>query len=344
MLTIGDYPRISLAKATTIFLDYHDQVANGGDPAAEIQQQLAEDRAADTIESLAGEYLERWAKPRKKSWREDERILNKDIIPAWKGRKAKEITRRDVRLMLDNMLERGGALANKVHALLNKMFNFAVDRDVVPFNPMAGMPKPAKVVKRDRILSDDEIRTHWLGISALEGRTAKALLFELVTAQRRGEVAAMLWSEIEGEVWTIPAAKAKNGRAHTVPLTAQAWRILDSLPKSGDAVFDVEPDAVSRMMRRYLMRLGYNKYSPEWVRPHDLRRTAASQMTGAGISRLVVKKVLNHADSEVTGIYDRHSYDKEKRQALETWGRRLDVIISGELASKVIPLSRRGAS
>jgi len=64
--------------------------------------------------------------------------------------------------------------------------------------------------------------------------------------------------------------------------------------------------------------------------PHDFRRTAASLMSGMGVSRLTVKKLLNHVDSEITAVYDRHSYDSEKRLALETWGRRVERIVSGE--------------
>jgi len=75
----------------------------------------------------------------------------------------------------------------------------------------------------------------------------------------------------------------------------------------------------------------------------DLRRTAATKMTEAGINHLTISKVLNHAESCVTAIYDRHSYNKENRKALETWGRKLDAIISGQSASSVIPMKRKEA-
>jgi len=85
------------------------------------------------------------------------------------------------------------------------------------------------------------------------------------------------------------------------------------------------------------------KDDPEWFTPHDFRRIAATNMTKAGHNRLTVSKVLNHVEGGVTAIYDRHSYDKEKRQALETWGRKLDAIINGESESTVIPLNRKEA-
>ncbi len=120
--------------------------------------------------------------------------------------------------------------------------------------------------------------------------------------------------------------------------------LLEARPKDSEAVFGIIHTAAGKTLARYLRRLGYTKDSTEWFTPHDLRRTAATKMTEAGINRLTVSKVLNHAESGVTAVYDRHSYDKEKRQALETWGRKLDAIISNQPASSVIPINRREAA
>jgi len=354
ILTMGEYPRMSLSQATRAFLDYHEEVKTGGDPAATKQDEIQAEKDADTITELVEEYITKWAKPRKRTWQEDQRILDKDIIPAWGKRKAKDVTRRDVIRLLDGLVDRGAPImANKTHAILHKMFRFAVGRDVVPFNPVADMPKPAKVRRRDRVLTDAEIKTHWLALSAMNVTTTQALLFQLLTAQRSGEVAAMRWDEIDGDMWTIPAEKAKNGLAHRVPLSPQAQAILDIRPKDSDAVFGIINTAAGKTLARYLKRIKkpteddpeakLSNADPDWFTPHDLRRTAATKMTEAGISRLVVSKVLNHAESGVTAVYDRHSYDKEKRQALETWGRRLDAIINGEAASTVIPMKRKEA-
>lgn len=348
-LTLGQYPSMTLTRAHEEYAKARTIVKSGGDPAADAVACKLEQKLADTVAGFADEYMERWAKPRKRSWKEDQRILKKDILPAWGRRKMRDITRRDINLLLDAIMDRGApASANRTHALIHKMFNFALSRDVVPFNPCAGIGKPAKTRQRDRILSDNEVRTHWNGImdSSLSLGSRVALLLQLTTAQRKGEIVSVRWDEIVGDWWTIPAAKAKNGLAHKVPLTPQALTLLERMKGAHDIyVFPspngnrhVTPISIDHALRNYKRRLSLQKGDDGWFNPHDLRRTAATRMTEMGISRLVVSKILNHAETGVTAIYDRNSYDREKRQALETWGRRLDAILTGEDKSKVVQL------
>jgi integrase len=96
----------------------------------------------------------------------------------------------------------------------------------------------------------------------------------------------------------------------------------------------ITPDSISRALLINLDKIGLDRFTP-----HDLRRTAASQMTATGISRLVVSKILNHVESGITAVYDRHSYDEEKRQALDSWGRKLQSIVTGKTGN-VIPLRK----
>jgi len=140
------------------------------------------------------------------------------------------------------------------------------------------------------------------------------------------------WDEIDtgAAVWTIPAAKAKNRMAHRVPLSRQALDVLAEAKALNPDRATVFPSplgdkpmvetAVGRALFRNLEHFGVPAFTP-----HDLRRTAASHMTGEplDIPRLVVSKILNHKDSGVTAIYDRHGYDKQKREALEAWGRKV---------------------
>ncbi len=140
----------------------------------------------------------------------------------------------------------------------------------------------------------------------------------------------MGWSQVDQASgwWTIPAERAKNGMAHRVPLSAQSAQILELARRhhlGGDAVFPSRRDggpmvatAVARGVARNREAVGIEHFTP-----HDLRRTAASQMTSLGIGRLVVSKVLNHAERGVTAVYDRHSYDGEKVEAMERWGVKL---------------------
>ena len=181
-----------------------------------------EHRKAETVADLAEEYLEKWARPRKRSAAEDERILNKDVLPAWGKLKARDITRRDAILLLDKIVERGAPIqANRTLAVIRKMFNFAVKRGLIDATPTAVIDAPSKENKRDRVLTKDEMYSLWHGLEdAPASRGVKlAIRLLLVTAQRKGELVAAPQSEfdLEEKVWTIPAERTKNGMSHRVP-------------------------------------------------------------------------------------------------------------------------------
>ena len=306
-LTLGDYPRMTLADAHKAHAEAMKKVEQGIDPGAEAVAERAEERQAPTVAALADEYLEKWAKPRKRSWREDERILKKDILPEWGRRKAREITRRDVIRLLDGIVDRGaGIMANRTLATIRKMFNFAVSRDIVPVSPCLAVRSPAQEQQRDRVLTTDEIRALWHGLEGAkmmaEG-TKLALKLQLVTGQRKAEIVTARWDEIDltDKWWTIPPEKAKNKMAHRVPLSPLALELLQAAKNiTGDSPWifpspqtdrHITPEAVDHALRRPgLEALGFTFV------PHDLRRTAASHMTGMGISRLVVSKILNHVE------------------------------------------------
>jgi integrase len=313
------------------------------------------ERDASTIEGLAELYIELHAKKRKRSWAEDQRILGKDILPAWRNRKAKDITRRDVVALLDKIAKRGaGVQANRTLAVIRKMFNFAMGRSLLDASPCVAILAPAKENQRDRNLSQDEIRVFWEGLAQarMDEKIKLTLKLMLATAQRKGEIVNAAWTEfdLKSGWWTIPAERAKNGRAHRVPL---APIVLDLLKRakelSGDSPFvfpsprggkAITGPAVDHALRVNRDCFKANGSPVADFTPHDLRRTAASMMTSIKIPRLVVSKILNHVETGITAVYDRHSYDDEKRQALEAWARKLENILTGKEA-KVIPLMKR---
>jgi integrase len=337
MMTHGVYPQMSLAEANKAHADALVKLNKGADPGAEIVQAKRADREADTIADLVAEYLEKWAKPRKRSWREDQRILHKDILPRWGRRKASLITRRDIITLLDTIIDRGSPIAaNRTLAVIRRMFNFALSRDVIDSSPVVSIKPPAPENRRDRVLSDAEIKTFWIKLdtTSISDLLRCALKLQLLTAQRPGEIITAEWSEINNDWWTIPAGRAKNGLSHRVPLSIQAIALMEDIHTiSGDKRWlfpspkgdkPINPDSLPKSIARNRGVFGIDRFVP-----HDLRRTAASHMTGMGISRLVVSKILNHAEYTVTAVYDRHSYDCDKRSALDAWGRKLDSIIHG---------------
>lgn len=326
-MTLGTYPSLGLSEARSQAKEIIGKVSRGEDPQAKKQ----EEKSAETFAELASEYLERHAKLKKRRWQEDERILEVDVLPAWKNRKAKKIGRRDVGELLDTIVERGAPImANRTKALISKIYNFGIGRDIVDHNPCLGVPMPAKARQRDRVLTEEEIRTLWRALDGLDPVMAATFKMRLLTAQRGIEILAMRWADLNDGWWTIPGDVAKNGLAHRVPISPQTQALLDDLRQrtdDGEWVF-----ASRRKPGTHIV--AYQKAANVLVKTteidfvvHDLRRTAASFMTSMGISRLVVSKILNHVESGITAVYDRHSYDAEKREALELWGKKLEEII-----------------
>lgn len=332
-LKIGHYPALGLADARDKAKEAIGRIARGENP----QRERVEQRKAETFGELAADYLELHAKRKKKSWEEDERILNADLLPAWQRRKANAISRRDISELLDGIVDRGAPImANRTRALISKIFKFGMSRDVVEVNPVQAVPMPAKNRQRDRVLNKDEIRRFWRALDQQEPTMAATFRMRLLTAQRGKEVLSMRWEHISGDWWTIPAEVAKNGLTHRVPLSPQVVELLDDLRLlNGDSVWvfasprkkGAHLKTVTRAAARIADAAGIRDFTA-----HDLRRTAASHMTSMGISRLVVSKILNHAESGITAVYDRHSYDPEKREALDRWGANLEELLSDEAA------------
>jgi integrase len=357
-MTLGTYPAMGLADARVKLADAQMLLKRGIDPGDREVEARRADRAAATVADLAEAYLDKWARPRKRSAAEDERILRKDVIPAWGRRKAQEITRRDAITLLDRIVDRGSPIAaNRTLALVRRMFGWAVSRDIIPANPCTAVKAPGKETRRDRVLSADEIAALWRALGNPETPISRpirlALKLQLVTAQRKGEVINAEWGEFDfgTAVWTIGGHRAKNGMPHRVPLSPLALAVLTEIrtmtPNTGEPKWlfpsprrggPITGPAVDHAMRDSRGVLGTADATP-----HDLRRTAASHMTSIGIGRLVVSKILNHAEPGVTAVYDRHSYDREKRAALDTWGERLDEFSGVHLSrATVVPLRAGG--
>ena len=336
-ITMGSYPEMSLAEAHGELARLRGLLRKGTDPVHARQALKQEEIDAPSVSQLAHLYIERYAKARKRSWLEDQRILEKDVIVRWRQITAKDITRRDVVALLDDIVNRGSPIAaNRTLACVRKMFNYAVERSILETSPCVAVKAPSKENRRDRVLSEDEIRAFWEGLehTTISIPIRYALKLQLVTAQRKGEVIAAEWPDFDLTKgwWTIPAERSKNHLAHLVPLSPVALHLLHEMPRLDDRhLFPsrsvngyITPEAINHALQWSMGALGTQPFTP-----HDLRRTAASHMTRIGIPRLVVSKILNHVETGVTAIYDRHSYDAEKREALDAWGQKLEAIRGG---------------
>ena len=303
----------------------------------DLEAEKEEKRNQPTFRYVATEYLEKHAKVKKRKWKEDERLIHKELLPHWDRRKADKITRRDVIEVLDGIANRGAPIqANRVLSLISKIFNWAIGRDLVENNPARLVAKPGKESRRERVLSEEEIRLVWDAFKLQSPVTGTMLMLRLLTAQRGGEIESMAWKDLDLENgwWTIPGEIAKNGLAHRVPLTPMALKMLSQLqPISGTGRWVFPSPTVKGQhitnVQKAAIRVKQLSGVEDFVL-HDLRRTAASYMASGGVNRLVLGKVLNHVDSSVTAVYDRHGYDAEKRNALERWNGRLMEIIGAD--------------
>jgi integrase len=368
-MTLGTYPAVGLASARVKHANAKELLAKGTDPGALHVEKRRAERLAETVTDIAEEYLEKWSRPRKRSAGEDERILRKDVLPVWGKRKAKDIRRRDVILLLDTIVERGAPIAaNRTLGVIRRMFNFAISRDLLDTTPVAMIKPPAKENQRERVLSPGEIRVFWKGLdeAPISPGICLALKLQLVTAQRKGELIGAAQTEFdleEEQVWIIPPERAKNGKTHRVPLSALAVSLIEEARTLADGsewlfpspkgVDPVKPQAVNQALYRACMPIAERPKAARLsnkpaiglagIVPHDLRRTAASNMAALGINRLVISKILNHVETNVTSIYDRHGYEKEKLHALEAWASHLEGVLGGKpKADKVVTWATAG--
>lgn len=172
-MTLGKYPKMTVATAHKEFGRALDLLDHEVDPGTARVDENSETRKAPTVEGLVSEYMEKWAKPRKRSWAKDQSLLENDVIPVWGKRKANDITRRDVIKLLDKIVDRGAPIqANRTLAVVRKMFNFAISRDIVDVSPCAAVKAPAPENRRDRVLGKEEIKTFWLALDKAQQKRA----------------------------------------------------------------------------------------------------------------------------------------------------------------------------
>ena len=329
--TIGTYPPLTLADARDKAKAALRSAEKGQDPAAEKRAQAH----ADTFTELAELYMERHAKPKKKSWRDDDRRVNNVLVPRFGKIHAKAITRADVRILLEEIAERAPIEANRTLALFRRIFSWAMSLDLVETSPCLAIPRPAQETERERTLTDGEIRAVWAACEADGSQTAVIFQLRLITGQRGKELARMRWADIEGRWWTQPSGETKNRVAHRVWFSDPAWQLLTAIPHDSEWVFaspkkSDEPIAwTAKALGRMREAAGVTDFQAR-----DLRRTLATRMAEAGIDPRTVGRILNHKERGIIRVYNRYQFDKEKQQAWALWARKLSRILSNLKAVK----------
>ncbi len=296
---------------------------------------------------LWNQYLERAVRGHKRSASEIERIGNKFLLPRFGDRMADSISRAEITALVEDVTYRNPQKptlreGRTVHQRLSAFYSWAMPKlERLQANPCQYAWRPPLGKPRDRFLTDDEIKLFWQACGEMGWPFGPGFKLLLVTGQRRGEVFGASRSEFKDGIWTIPGDRAKNGVAHIVPLPQVAIDIIEGLPEidGSDKLFAVpdNPDAVSsgfskghpRLLR--LMAKLQDDQPVEHFVLHDLRRTAATGMQRLGVPMPVTEAVLNHISGSrggIAGVYQRHNYFEEKKEALIKWADEVERLTS----------------
>ena len=350
--TIGPCPAIDLKTARELAREALRKVAAGADPCTEKKAAKAAalvPTGLDLIETVTSRFIAQHAKRQLKpaTAAEIERLLGREIVGPWRGRRLSQITRADIHDLLDGIVARGSPVtANRTLAWLRRMCAWAIERGLIEVSPCAGIRAPSAETSRDRVLSDDELKAVWLAADGLGAPYNAFVKLLILTGARRSEVAGMTWSEIDtaSRVWTLPAARAKNATEYQIPLSDSAVQILQALPRIADSdlVFTLSGRVPIRGFHNIKTRIdALMRAGAPWTL-HDLRRSFASGCARLGIAIHIVEAALNHKSGSIRGIaavYNRYDYCTEKCTAMTAWARHVETIVSGETAANVVELA-----
>jgi integrase len=341
-IVIGEYGEITPAQARTRAGVLRGEVLAGGDPVGERRAR----RASDAVDALPlRDLIDAWKtkglQDRRANYsREAVRALTVNLA-AHLDKAASAIGVDQAVRIIDKIEDgRGGPMARRTLAYARAMYGWAVRRRLLNVNPFLGLAAPGKDVARDRVLTDTELAEVWTAMGTMGEAFAACLQLLALTLQRRTEVAGMCWSEISADqaVWTIPAERAKNGRAHLVHLAPAARAILQGIERKDGVPFVFSTTGntpVSGFAKAKLMldgKIGKARAErcepgakvapmPGW-RFHDLRRTGVTTLARLGTAPHVCDRLLNHVDGSIRGVaavYQRHDFLAERQTALEAW-------------------------
>jgi integrase len=341
-IVLGRWPETSFDDARRAMdLLRHD--ADGANPIDARRHRLRADKDAvaaaknaallrPTVSQLATRYLGQYVSAgrrgtgKKRSSAEDQRLFMKHVAPALGMIKADELRSKDVSAMRESI--EASSEKRKAIAVLRALLSHAKSDGLVENNVALGIKSPPSG-QRDRVLSDEEIQKLWRAtgetVPGIRSEMLAALRLQLLTAQRIGEVLSLRWADVDHDArtWFLPAEIAKNGRANLIPLSQAAFSIVFCQPRTEDYVFTghrvtpVSSSAFAQVVERVRVGLSLEDFTS-----HDLRRTAATRMAALGVAPHIIEAILNHSGGAISGIariYNRHSYQDEKRVALNAW-------------------------
>lgn len=334
-------------------------------------QQQKQDSARKAVDLAFKGYAQRFVddclKVRwKASYKDGEALLRLYAIPVLGNKPMHDISRADIRAVLAPTRKKVATCRN-LFAVLRRLFRWAVSEGDIEASPITGMEPPPLPVKRDRALSDQELKLAWQASDKLGYPFGPFVRLLIVTGQRLEEVSALEWSELDKarREWVLPADRAKNGSASVVPLADLAVKELDALAKhakrkdgwprrgfvfstTGETSISGHSRAKRRLDREIATLAKQEKDIPPiapW-RYHDLRRTLATGLQRLGVRFEVTEAILNHVSgskSGVAGVYQLHDWGPEKRTALQAWSDHVAGLLTQQKRTNVVSLAEARA-
>ena len=349
--TIGPHGVFTPEEARERARKVRQTVCDGIDPML-----LKKQERLNTIEKLIQGFIQSRRRKGRRSADEIQRVLEREIGKTWRGRPVASITKPDIHHVLDAIMDRGSSvIANRTLAHLKTMFNWAKSRGIITQSPADNIEKPGEEVARERAPDDTELAEIWHAARKLEWPFEPAIKLLILTGQRREEVGQMRWSELKLSqgIWTLPATRTKNGQPHNIHLSPLALNVIGTVTPIDDCdlVFSTNgktaisgwskakrrvDEEIAAARRAQARAHGEDadkvKPMPEW-RIHDLRRSVATGLSNLGVPPIVADRILNHVPKKQKGqimfVYNRAEYAKERKQAMDLWGRHLEQIASG---------------
>jgi integrase len=322
-MSLGLVKVVPAGRARNTAADLHARVRLGQDPA--MDKHKARAAAAETFGALAEKYLDDCHKRlRPRSYNEVERHLLKHAKSLHRL-PITAVTHRGVADLLDTI--DGNVTYNRVRADLCAFLSWALRKGIkLPEGNVASLTDQRDEKSRERVLSAAELKTIWKACRDNDYGAVLKLL--ILTGQRANEIAGLRWDEVYDEQIVLPAERTKNKRSHIIPLSEPAKAILAQLPRQDRTYVFGRDDTGFQGWSAAKNKLDTGPL-PHWT-PHDLRRTAATGMAELGVQPHIIEAVLNHASGHkggIAGIYNRATYDREKREALERWAQHVLAIV-----------------
>ncbi len=315
--SLGRYPEYSLTEARAAAAAALKQMTGGEHPRAD---------RAPMFEEVFEEWFER-DQAKNRSALDVRNALTKHALPAFRGRSIDSIRKAHLLRLIDKVVDGGAPVqANRVLAYLRRLFNWCVERDLLPESPVAGIRAPSREVSRERVLTPKELKDVLAAADHIGYPWGPLVQLLVYTGQRLDEVARATWSEVDlgSQVWSLSGSRTKNGRPHIVHLSGLAIATIQALPiVDGQRwLFSTSGLGPVKGFSKAKEKLDEASGVADWTF-HDLRRTFATFTTDKlNINPVVIDKVLNHASGTVKGVaavYQRGEYLEQRKTAMDTW-------------------------